>query len=44
MLEHVQRGRIHVVVVYRLEDLSAKLPELAKIIELLDQHNVSLVS
>ena len=35
---------IHVVVVYRLEHLSANRPELAKIIELLYQHKVSLVS
>jgi len=44
LLEHVQKGMIHVVVVYRLEHLSANLPELAKIIELLYQHKVSLVS
>ena len=44
LLEHVQKGMINVVVVYRLEHLSANLPELAKIIELLYQHKVSLVS
>jgi hypothetical protein len=44
LLEHVQKGMIHVVVVYRLEHLSANFPELAKIIELLYQHKVSLVS
>jgi DNA invertase Pin-like site-specific DNA recombinase len=44
LLEHVQKGMIHVVVVYRLEHLSANLPELAKIIEMLYQHKVSLVS
>ncbi len=40
----ILRGVIHVVVVYRLEHLSANLTELAKIIELLYQHKVSLVS
>jgi hypothetical protein len=35
---------IHVVVVYRLEHLSVSLSELAKIIEVLYQHKVSLVS
>src|SRR5229473_4333365 len=44
LLEHVRKGMIHVVVVYRLEHLSANRPELAKIIELLYQHKVSLVS
>jgi hypothetical protein len=44
LLEHVQKGIIHVVVVYRLEHLSVNLPELAKIIEVLYQHKVSLVS
>lgn len=44
LLEHVRKGVIHVVVVYRLEHLSANLTELAKIIEVLYQHKVSLVS
>jgi Resolvase, N terminal domain len=44
LLEHVQKGMIHVVVVYRLEHLSVNLPELARIIEVLYQHKVSLVS
>jgi len=44
LLEHVQKGMIHVVVVHRLEHLSANLPELAEIVEALDQHKVSLVS
>jgi len=44
LLEHVQKGMIHAVVVDRLEHMSASLPELAKIIEVLDQHKVSLVS
>ena len=32
LLEHVQKGMIHVVVVYGLEHLSANLPELAEIV------------
>jgi DNA invertase Pin-like site-specific DNA recombinase len=44
LLEHVQKGMIHVVVVCGLEHLSANLPELAEIVEVLDQHKVSLVS
>jgi DNA invertase Pin-like site-specific DNA recombinase len=44
LLEHVRKGMIHVVVVYRLEHLSLNLPELAKIIEVLYQRKVSLVS
>jgi len=44
LLEHVQKGMIHVVVVYRLDHLGANLSELAKIIEVLEQHKVSLVS
>ena len=44
LLEHVQIGIVQVVVVYRLEHLSANLVELAKIIELLYQHDASLVA
>ncbi len=44
LLEHVQKGMIDVVAVYRLEHLSEKLVELAKIIEVFYEHKVSLAS
>jgi resolvase-like protein len=44
LLEHVRKGMIHVVLVYRLEHLSTNLTELGKIIELLYERKVSLIS
>jgi DNA invertase Pin-like site-specific DNA recombinase len=44
LLDHVRKGMIHVVVVYRLEQLSVNLAELAEIVEVLQQHNAELVS
>ena len=43
LLDQVQRGMIHVVVVYRLEHLGVSLAEVAKIMDVLDQHKVKLV-
>jgi DNA invertase Pin-like site-specific DNA recombinase len=44
LLDRVRMGMVQVVVVYRLEHLSANLVEFAKIIEVLYQHDVSLVA
>jgi DNA invertase Pin-like site-specific DNA recombinase len=44
LIEHIQTSIVHVVVVYRLEHLSANLAELAEIVEVLQQHNAALVS
>jgi DNA invertase Pin-like site-specific DNA recombinase len=44
LLDLVRMGKVQVVVVYRLEHLSANLLEFAKIIEVLYQHDVSLVA
>ena len=40
----VRRGRVDVIVCYKLDRLGRSLPHLAQIISELDQHNVSIVA
>src|SRR3974390_3338122 len=44
LLEDVQAGKIHVIVVYKVNRLTPSLADFAKLVELFDQHNVSFVS
>jgi DNA invertase Pin-like site-specific DNA recombinase len=44
LLDRVRMGGVQVIVVYRLEHLGANLVEFARVIEVLDQHDVSLVA
>src|SRR5215470_3995959 len=44
LLEDVQAGRVHVIVVYKVDRLTRSLADFAKLVELFDRHNVSFVS
>src|SRR5690606_1659904 len=44
LLTDIERGRIDVVVVYKVDRLSRSLHDFARIMETFDQHNVSFVS
>ena len=44
LLEHVGRGRIDVVVVYKVDRLTRSLADFAKLVELFDARGVSFVS
>src|SRR5512144_3411062 len=44
LLRDVENGRIDVIVVYKVDPLSRSLIDFARIVEVLDKHNVSFVS
>ena len=44
LMKLVRRGRVDVIVCYKLDRLGRSLPHLAQIISELDQHNVSIVA
>jgi site-specific DNA recombinase len=44
LLDHVGRGKIDVIVVYKVDRLTRSLADFAKLVELFDQHSVSFVS
>ena len=44
LLRDVESGVIHVIVVYKVDRLSRSLIDFARIVEVLDKHNVSFVS
>jgi DNA invertase Pin-like site-specific DNA recombinase len=44
LLDHVRGGKIHVIVVYKVDRLTRSLADFAKLVELFDQHSVSFVS
>ena len=44
LLRDVESGRIDVIVVYKVDRLSRSLTDFARIVEVLDKHNVSFVS
>ena len=44
LLRDVESGRIDVIVVYKVDRLSRSLIDFARIVEVLDKHNVSFVS
>jgi len=44
LMKLVRRGKVDVIVCYKLDRLGRSLPHLAQIISELDQHNVSLVA
>ena len=44
LLEDVRAGKVDVIVVYKVDRLTRSLADFAKLVELLDAHNVSFVS
>ena len=44
MLEDIKSGRIDVIVVYKVDRLTRSLADFAKLVEILDAHEVSFVS
>jgi site-specific DNA recombinase len=44
LLQDVRAGKVDVIVVYKVDRLTRSLADFAKLVELLDQHNVSFVS
>ena len=44
LLDHVGRGKIDVIVGYKVDRLTRSLADFAKLVELFDQHSVSFVS
>ena len=44
LLEDVRSGKIDLIVVYKVDRLTRSLADFAKLVELLDEHNVSFVS
>src|ERR1700693_5020655 len=44
LLADVRAGKIHTVVVYKVDRLTRSLADVAKLVELFDQHQVSFVS
>ncbi len=44
LLEDVKRGRVDVIVVYKIDRLTRSLPDFARMVEVFDAHDVSFVS
>ena len=44
LLEDIRAGKIEIIVVYKVDRLTRSLADFAKLVELFDQHSVSLVS
>ena len=44
LLEDIQAGKVQIVVVYKVDRLTRSLADFAKIVDILDAHNVSFVS
>lgn len=44
LIADIEAGRIHIVVVYKIDRLSRSLADFAKLVELFDQHSTSFVS
>lgn len=44
LLQHIQEGRVDVVVVYKIDRLTRSLMDFAKLVEVFDKHSASFVS
>lgn len=44
LMEDIQAGRIHIVVVYKIDRLTRSLMDFAKLVEVFDRHGVTFVS
>jgi site-specific DNA recombinase len=44
LIEHIEAGRVDVVVVYKIDRLSRSLMDFAKLVEVFDRNNVTFVS
>jgi site-specific DNA recombinase len=44
LLDDIRKGRVHVVVVYKVDRLSRSLADFARLMQTFDEHNVSFVS